>query len=185
VKFFIVSIDYFTKWIKAKPLATITTQQVQQFVWKDIICRYGIPHTIITDNGRIFIDKELTRFYTDLGIKHITSSIEHPQTNGQAEAANKVILIKLRKHLDGVKGRWPEDLLKVLRAYRCIPQSATNEPPFSLVYSAEAMIPVEIDKPSLRYQVYDPNQNQHNLCIHLDLLTELREKAQIRNIAVK
>jgi len=48
VKFLIVVVDYFTKWIKAKPLATITTQQVQQFVWKDIICRYGVPHTIIT-----------------------------------------------------------------------------------------------------------------------------------------
>jgi len=51
VKFLIVVVDYFTKWIEAKPLATITAQQVQQFVWKDIICRYGIPHTVITDNG--------------------------------------------------------------------------------------------------------------------------------------
>jgi len=68
VKFLIVGIDYFTKWIEAKPLATITTQQVQQFVWKHIICRYGVLHTIITDNGRQFIDKELAKFYTGLGI---------------------------------------------------------------------------------------------------------------------
>jgi len=73
VKFLIVVVDYFTKWIEAKPLTTITTQQVQQFVWKDIICRYGVPHTIITDNGRQFIDKELAKFYTGLGIKHIKS----------------------------------------------------------------------------------------------------------------
>ena len=52
VKFLIVVVDYFTKWIEAKPLATITAQQVQQFVCKDIICRYGVPHTISTDNGR-------------------------------------------------------------------------------------------------------------------------------------
>ena len=44
VKFLIVAVDYFTKWIEAKPLTTITTQQVQQFVWKDVICRYGVPH---------------------------------------------------------------------------------------------------------------------------------------------
>jgi len=84
-----------------------------------------------------------------------------------------------------VKGRWPEDPLEVLWAYRCTPQSATNESPFSLVYGAKAIIPVEIGEPSLRRQVYDPNQNQHNLCTHLDLLIELREKAQIQNIAVK
>ena len=59
VKFLIVVVDYFTKWIEAKPLATITTQQVQQFVWKDIIWRYGVPHTTITDNGRQFIDKRI------------------------------------------------------------------------------------------------------------------------------
>jgi len=51
VKFLIVAVDYFTKWIEVKPLTTITTQQVQQFVCKDIICRYGVPQTIITDNG--------------------------------------------------------------------------------------------------------------------------------------
>jgi len=51
VKFPIVAVDYFTKWIEAKPLTTIIAQQVQQFVWKDIICRYGVPHTIITNNG--------------------------------------------------------------------------------------------------------------------------------------
>jgi len=102
----------------------------------DIICRYGVPHTIITDNDRQFIDKELAKFYTGLGIKHIKSSVEHPQTNGQAEAANKVILVELRKRLDNAKGRWLEELVEVLWAYRCTPQSATNESPFSLVYGA-------------------------------------------------
>jgi len=78
-----------------------------------------VPHTIITDNGRQFVDKELTKFYTSLGIKYITSSVEHPQTNGKADSANKVILVELCKRLDGAKGKWPEELFKVLWAYRC------------------------------------------------------------------
>ena len=138
MKFLIVAIDYFTKWIEAKPLATITAQQVQQFVSKDIICRYGMPHTIITDNGRQFIDKELAKFYISLDIKYVTNYVEHLQTNGQAEAANKVILVELHKRLNSAKGRWLEDLFEVLWAYKCTPQSATNESPFSLVYDAEA-----------------------------------------------
>jgi len=80
-----------------------------------------VSHTIIIDNGRQFIDKELAKFYIDLGIKHITSSVEHPQTNGHVEAANKVILVELRKRLDGAKGRWPKELFEVLWAYRCTP----------------------------------------------------------------
>jgi len=69
-----------------------------------------VSHTIIIDNGRQFIDQELAKFYTGLEIKHITSSVEHPQINGQAEATNKVILVELRKRLDGAKGRWSEEL---------------------------------------------------------------------------
>ena len=185
VKFLIVAVDYFTKWIEAKPLTTITAQQVQQFVWKDIICRYGVPHTIIIDNGRQFIDKELAKFYTGLGIKHITSSVEHPQTNGQAQATNKVILVELRKRLDSAKGRWPEELIEVLWTYKCTPQSATKESPFSLVYDADAMMPVKIGEPSLRRELYYSTHNHQNMATHLDLLPELREKAQIRNLAAK
>ena len=185
VKFLIVVVNYFTKWIEAKPLATIIAQQVQQFVWKDIISRYGVPHTIITNNGRVFIDKELAKFYTSLGIKYVTNSVEHPHTNGQAEAENKVILVELRKRLDNAKGRWPEELMEVLCAYKCTPQSATNEYLFSLVYGIDAMIPVEIGEPSLRRELYDLVQNHQNMSTHLDLLPELREKTQIRNLATK
>jgi len=73
-----VGIDYFTKWIEAKPLIIITGQQIQYFVWKNIICQYGVPHIIIIDNGQQFIDKELAKLFTGLGIKHITSLVEHP-----------------------------------------------------------------------------------------------------------
>jgi len=52
VNFLLVGIDYFSLWIKVEPLATIMTQQVQYFVWKNIVCRYGISHTIIIDNKR-------------------------------------------------------------------------------------------------------------------------------------
>jgi len=75
--------------------------------------------------------------------------------------------------------------MEVLWAYRCTPQSATNESPFSLVYGIDAMIPVEIGEPSLRRELYDPVQNHQNMSTHLDLLPELREKAQIRNLATK
>ena len=133
----------------------------------------------------LLIDKELAKFYTGLGIEHITSSVEHPQTNGQAEVTNKVILVELHKRLDNAKGRWLEELVEVLWAYRCTPQSSTNESPFSLVYGADAMIPVEIGEPSLRRELYDPTRNHQNMATHLDLLPELREKAQIRNLAAK
>jgi len=105
-KFLIVAVDYFTKWIEVEPLAKITVGQIQSFVWKSIVCRFDIPHTIITDNGRKFMDQKLPKFNISLGVQHKTSLVEHPQTNGQAESANKVILMKLKKRLGSAKGRW-------------------------------------------------------------------------------
>nr|GEX15351.1 reverse transcriptase domain-containing protein [Tanacetum cinerariifolium] len=56
VKFLIVAIDYFTKWIESKPVATITGSQVKKFVWDNIVCRFGLPEEIISDNGKQFRD---------------------------------------------------------------------------------------------------------------------------------
>nr|KYP50548.1 Gypsy retrotransposon integrase-like protein 1 [Cajanus cajan] len=50
-KFLLVAIDYFTKWIEACPLARITTENIRKFTWKSIVCRFGIPHSLVTDNG--------------------------------------------------------------------------------------------------------------------------------------
>ena len=99
-KFLLVGINYFTKWMEAESLTAITARNVQNFVWKNIVCRFGL----ITDNDRQFTDRTLAEFYEKLHIKHIVSSIEHPQTNGQAEAANKVILNELKKRLGPAKG---------------------------------------------------------------------------------
>ena len=52
LKFVVVGIDYFTKWVEAEALATITEKNVRSFVWKNIICRYGIPRVLVSDNGK-------------------------------------------------------------------------------------------------------------------------------------
>jgi len=85
-------------------------------MWK-IICRFGVLNMVITDNRRQFVDRKLETFFTELGIKHITSFVEHPQTNGQAEAANKVVLSQLNKMLGATKGKWVDELLEVLWTY--------------------------------------------------------------------
>ncbi|XP_016164354.1 uncharacterized protein LOC107606856 [Arachis ipaensis] len=104
VKFLLVSIDYFSKWIEAQPLAHITVDKVRSFLWKNIICRYGIPREIISDNGRQFTDHKLASFLTNFNIKYHFSSVEHPQTNGQIESANRIILQGLKKKLGEAKG---------------------------------------------------------------------------------
>nr|KYP40281.1 Pol polyprotein [Cajanus cajan] len=178
-KFLLVAVDYFTKWIEAEPLATITANNVQKFLWKNVITRFGISHAIITDNGLQFVDQKLNKFLQDLGIKHRFTSVEHPQANGQAEAANKVILSKLKKRLGTAKGAWADELPEVLWAYRCIPQSTTQETPFRLTYGADAMIPVEVGEPSFRRTHFNELSKDTSLRVEVDLVDEVRAKAQI------
>ncbi|XP_019418559.1 PREDICTED: uncharacterized protein K02A2.6-like [Lupinus angustifolius] len=92
LKFLIVAIDYFTKWIEAEALATITSANIQKFSWRHIITRFGIPSAIVTDNGTQFADRRFQELLSGLRIKQHFTSVEHPQTNGQVDAANKVIL---------------------------------------------------------------------------------------------
>ena len=51
MKFLVVDIDYFTKWVEAEPLASIIQQNVKNFVWKNIVCRFGVPKVLVSDNG--------------------------------------------------------------------------------------------------------------------------------------
>ena len=62
VKFLLVAIDYFSKWVDAKALSTIMSAKIRGFVWKNIVCRFGIPRTIISNNGRRFDSQEFRSF---------------------------------------------------------------------------------------------------------------------------
>ena len=62
LKFLVVGINYFTKWVEAETLATITKKNVRSFVWKNIICRYDIPRVLVSDNGKQFDKKAFRDF---------------------------------------------------------------------------------------------------------------------------
>ena len=81
-KYAVVAVDYFTKWVEAKPLAVISSKKVQEFIWQSIICHFRVPHEIISDNETQFDSNEFCDFCDDLGIKKSFSSVDHPQTNG-------------------------------------------------------------------------------------------------------
>ena len=104
VKFLVVVIDYFTKWVEAKPLAVITEAKIQHFVWKNLVCRFGIPRIIISDNGQQFDNRKFRDFCKELGIKNHYSSPSHPQANGQTEVTNRTLLKLIKIQLKGAKG---------------------------------------------------------------------------------
>ena len=86
-------------------------------MWKNIVCRFRIPRTIISDNGQQFDSQGFQNFYSGLGIKNQFLSPGHPQANGRTEVMNQTLLKIIKAKLDDVKGAWPEELPNILWAY--------------------------------------------------------------------
>ncbi|GJW69415.1 reverse transcriptase domain-containing protein [Tanacetum coccineum] len=100
VKFLIVAIDYFIKWIEAKPVATITGNQVKKFMWDNIVCRLGLPREIISDNGKQFRDNPFKDWCKKLCIHQRFAFVRQPQANGLVERANQSLGEGIKARLD-------------------------------------------------------------------------------------
>ena len=175
-KFIIVAVDYFTKWAEAEPLATITEQKIHNFVWRAIIFGFGIPRSLVSDNGKQFDNAKFRDFYAELEIKNYYSSPAHPQSNGQAEVTIRTLKAALKTKLEDLKGKLVEFLPEVLWAYRTTQKSATWETPFALAFGTEAVAPIEVGLKSPRIKLVTVEHNDEALRLNLDLLDEKREQ---------
>ena len=110
-----------------------------------VVHRYGLPHSIITDNDSNFTADEVKTLCANLGIKLDYASVYHPQTNGQVEWANGLIMSGIKPRLlrsSKVSDKhWVEELDSVLWGLRTTPNHSTGYTPFFMVYGAEAVLP--------------------------------------------
>ncbi|GKE30883.1 reverse transcriptase domain-containing protein [Tanacetum coccineum] len=136
VRFVLVAVDYFTKWIEAKPLAKTAGREVKKFVWDNIVCRYGLPK-IIAGKGR---DR---------------------------------------------KG-WVDKLPNVLWAHRTSLKTSNGETPYNLTFRSEGVILTEIGMPTHQtMMIKEGDDNKEEMRLNLDLLTERKEAAAIREARYK
>ncbi|GJU23612.1 reverse transcriptase domain-containing protein [Tanacetum coccineum] len=185
VKFLIVAMDYFTKWIEAKAVSTITGNQVKKFVWDNIVCPFGLPGEIVSDNGKQFSDNPFKDWCEKLNITQRFASVKHPQSNGLVERANQSLDDGIKARLGEGNNNWIEELPHVLWAHRTTIKSSHSDTPFSLTYGTEAVIPAEIRMPTHRTAAVDVVHNDEELRINLDLLKERRQRATIREAKAK
>nr|KYP62784.1 Pro-Pol polyprotein [Cajanus cajan] len=148
-KYILVAIDYFTKWVEAIPLKDVEQKDIINFVEDHIITRFGIPQTITTDQGTVFTGRKVAQYTESRGIKLITSTPYYAQANGQVEAANKVVIGLIKKHVSSRPRSWHETLVQILWAYRNSPRDATKTTPYKLVYGHETILPIDINLQSI------------------------------------
>ncbi|GKB25368.1 reverse transcriptase domain-containing protein [Tanacetum coccineum] len=157
VKFFIVAVDYFMKWIEAKVMAEITGSQVKKFVWENIVCRFGLSGEIVSDNGKQFSDNPLKDWCEKLNITQRFASVKHPQYNGLVKRANRSLGEETKARLGVGNKNWIKELPHVLWAHRTMIKSSH----------------------------VDAVHNDEELRLNLDLLEERRERATIGEAKAK
>jgi hypothetical protein len=180
----LVAVDKFSKWIEAQPIINVRFEEVVSF-FTDITYRFGIPNTIITDNGTQFTGKKFLNFCDDNHICVDWSDVAHPKTNGQVERANDMILQGLKprifKRIDKFRARWVTELPFVLWSLRTTPCRPTEFTPFFMVHGSEAVLSTDIDYGSLRVRAYTEEGNQVALEDAIDQLDEARDVVLLRS----
>ena len=180
----LVAVDKFTKWIEAVPVTNQGATAAVNF-FTMITCRFGIPHSIITDNGSNFTSKEFKSFCSERGIQINYASVAHPQTNGQVEKANGLVCDGIKKRLlrplKRAAGAWVEELPSVLWSLRTTPNRSTQYTPFFMVYGAEAVLPAEVRYEAPRVVAYSEAASNTALEDSIDLLDEARDIAFARS----
>lgn len=99
-KFLLVTTDYFSKWVEVEAYASIKDKDVSKFIWKNIVCMFGVPQAIVADNGSQFDSIAFRTVCSKLNIKNLYSTPYYPQSNRQAKATNKTLSTALKKMLE-------------------------------------------------------------------------------------
>jgi hypothetical protein len=175
----LVAIDKFSKWVEVRPITNLGAEQVVTF-FTNIIYRFGVPNSIITDNGSQFTDMKFLEFYNKHHIRVNWAAVAHPQT-GQVERANGMILQGLMPRifdrLNKFGRKWLQELPAIVWSLRTTPSRATGFTPFFLVFCAEAVHPTNLEYGSPRVRGYDKSTNQRAREDSLDQLDEARTVA--------
>jgi transposase InsO family protein len=132
-------------------LVTITSATVQKFFWQNIVCRFGVPKAITVDNGTQFNDETFKTFCSQIGTKIHFASVRHLESNGFVERANGIIITGIMKSIfNQPKGKWPDELIKVVWSHNTTASRSTRFTPFKLLFGDEAITPEEARTGSIR-----------------------------------
>jgi transposase InsO family protein len=135
-KYIVVAMDYFSRWPEARAIKSANAETVATFIYEEIICRFGAPKKIQSDQGTHFVNEIIKNLTERFRIKHSLSSPYHPQSNGLVERFNKTLCEGIAKVADSIFD-WDNYIQPVLFAYRTKELRISNKSPYVLVYGRE------------------------------------------------
>ncbi|KAL5497311.1 hypothetical protein EMCRGX_G013768 [Ephydatia muelleri] len=143
-RYILVVTDLFSKWVEAFPLKSTDSLTLARVLVDEIVCRYGVPHYLHSDQGANFVSTVIQSLCSKLGIKRTQTTPYHPQGNGQVERFNRTLEAMLSKVVADNQKDWDEHLQTVLFAYRTAVHDSTGFTPFSVMFGRSPTLPVDV-----------------------------------------
>ena len=186
--YILVATDYVTKWAEAVATKIDNSNTVATFLYENIITLFGCPKELVSDRGIHFINNTIATLTAKYEIKHCKTTPYHPHANDQTEKTNGMLCKILTKTILRAENDWDIQLFAALWAYRTAYKVTTNATPFQLVYRQEAILPIELEVPSLciavEYKLGDIDSLQFRLS-QLEKLDETRAQALLTMEAIQ
>ena len=143
----LVIVDYFSKWVEAFALKTKSSREIMDNLVGKVISRFGIPEEILTDRALEFNQGIAKEIYRELGIKKLSTTAYHPQTDGLVERYNATIKAILAKLVDKHKKDWNKWIPTAMFVLRTTKQASTGQTPHFILFGREANDPAYLNYP--------------------------------------
>lgn len=183
---FLILVDAFTKWSVIWPVKTQTANELIR-CFREAIAAYGVPKLVVSDNGRAFTSVAFTAFLERNGIKFLTSSPFHPESNGQAEREVQTFKEQFRRHQGDVETR----VARSLFAMRTRVHATTGVSPAELMFGRKLRTPLDCMAPSHRLQLQETDE-PHNTrkftpgdLVHYRRYKSLKKKSFVPGVIVE
>jgi len=156
-KYILVITDFLTRFAVVEALPDKTAEAVAKSIY-GIFLQYGVPKTVLTDQGREFRNKFLRCMAKTLGFDHHQIVAYHPASNGLCERTNQQVLSILRGLVDGKEHYWDQYLAEAQLALNAAYHSAIGDTPYYVMFGRDAKTPAEWwTRPTTSYRL--PNED--------------------------
>eukprot|EP00731_Ephydatia_muelleri_P012602 Em0006g1496a len=143
-KYILVVTDLFSKWVEAFPLAVTDSITLARILTDEVICQYGVPESLHSDQGANFVSEVMQSLCAQLGIKRTQTSAYHPEGNGQVERFNRTLEAMLSKVVEEHQKDWDCHLQKVLFAFRTAVHESTGYTPLFVMSGCSHNLPIDV-----------------------------------------
>ena len=161
--------DVLSKFVITRAVRDCTGETAARFLKEDVICKYGTPKCILTDNGTHFTSAMMNSLLKELGVTHLYSTPYHPQTNGQIERYNSTMDAKIATLANARKTDWDEKLSFVTFNYNTTIHATTKQIPFEMLFGRLPILP--FDHQDEMVSLEQDKEHVHKLKEHLTSLT--------------